>query len=76
MSFQDRYSIIETNADLESVKTIRSGIHRDILDTTMVKSFAESGYSTDFMLYDSVTQEIVSLLLSNRSKLLRGECLG
>lgn len=70
------FYVYETNADLEPVKMVYKGFHKDILETRMVKAFSANECSTDYMLYDSVHKEISSLMLSDRSKLLRGECLG
>lgn len=70
------FIVYETNADLESVKAVDIGIHKDILETRMVQNFTKSGCAVDFMMIDNSNREMCSLLLSDRSKMLRGECLG
>jgi hypothetical protein len=70
------YYVYETNADLEPVKKVYKGFHRDILETRMVRDFTNSNCAIDYMLYDATNQEVCSILLTDHSKLLRGECLG
>lgn len=76
MSTWAMFYVYETNADLEPVKKVYKGFHRDILETRMVRDFTTGNCAVDYMLYNASSQEIVSMLLTDRSKLLRGECLG
>lgn len=75
MSTWALFYIYETNADLEPVVKIDKGFYKDILETRMFNAFVKGNCAVDYMLYNATTQEIASLLLTDRSKLLRGECL-
>ena len=70
------YEVYTTNADLEQVKVVFQTFHRDMAETKMFLLFRDSGYGTDYMLYNRESQEAEELCLTVRTKTLRGECQG
>jgi len=73
-----RYTVYETNADLEPLHSHYSGESQDIAETTMLKLFPQNTATKDFMITSTVGGEVHlhALMLSDRSKRLRGECQG
>jgi adenylate cyclase class IV len=68
--------VYETDADLTPGKLIYQGMHRDVAETKMCLAFRASGYEKDFLLYNRKTMDNEVLCLTNRTRALRGECLG
>lgn len=68
------YCVYETNADLVELELIHSGIHRDIAESVMVKSFTVAGFEKDYMLIDQSTQQLILACMSIESLHKRGEC--
>jgi hypothetical protein len=71
-----RYTVWETNADLEEVRNFYIGDSRDIAESLAVKLYVKFGYRKDYMItvrrgYET---EIHGSLFSMETKRLRGEC--
>lgn len=70
------YKLFETNADLEDVKLIHSGIVLDIAETLLVKHFIDSEHNKDFILYNYSDNTILGACFSAKTNQLRNECQG
>lgn len=70
------YALYATNADLEQVRFIYKASHLDCLETFMWQLFKTCDYEEDFMIVNTNSYEIQSMILSARSQALRGECQG
>ena len=68
------YEVFETDADILEGKLVHQGFSRDIAESVMVKLFTASGYEQDYMLVDHYKQEVLAIVMSARSKSIRGEC--
>lgn len=73
-----RYTVWETNADLEEVLNFYIGDSRDVAETKACRLFVGSGFEKDFMITarNGVETEIHGTLFSDRTKRLRDECQG
>ncbi len=73
-----RYTVWETNADLEEIRNFYIGDSRDIAESLAVKLYTKSGYRKDYMITvrSSGEVEIHGSLFSMETKRLRGECQG
>ena len=71
-----RYTVWETNADLEQVKKFYTGGSRDIAETLAVRLYTKSEYRKDIMIEvrKGCEVEIHGSLFSMETKRLRGEC--
>lgn len=67
------YEVFETDVDLVEVKLIHQGFSRDIAESVMAKKFLLCYGQRDYMLLNHYTQEMLAVLMSDRSKALRGE---
>lgn len=70
------YELYETNADLEPMKFLHVGYHKDIAESKLWNAFLASDYEKDFYVIEQKTREIVSMIFSARTSKIRGECQG
>lgn len=68
--------VYETDADLTPGKLVHQGFDRDIAETKMYHAFRDSGYQTNFLIYNRKTMENELLCLTEQTKAQRGECQG
>jgi hypothetical protein len=73
-----RYTVWETNADIEEVLNYYIGDSYDIAETLAYRLFAEFNNQKDFMITVRRNGEIevLSTLFTTKTAALRGECQG
>ncbi len=71
---QDRFTVYETNADYEPLRSVYNGESLDIAETLAVKVFKQHAFEKDFMVVNMTKRDVVSVILSERTKRIRGEC--
>lgn len=71
-----RYTVWETNADLEQIQNFYIGDSCDVAESLAVKLYTKSGYRKDIMITvrNGKEIEIHGSLFSMETKRLRGEC--
>ena len=74
--FSVLYEVFETNADLEEVRNVFQGFHRDMAETAMYMKFKASGYGKDFVLINRKSQEIECCCFTTKTAAIRNECQG
>jgi hypothetical protein len=67
------WEVFTTNTDLEAIKVVHQGYHKDIAVTVMFNQFINSQCMVDFMLVPHSGNSDHILCLSDRSKRARGE---
>lgn len=72
----DVLEMYQTDSDLALNRLVGRGLNRDLLETQMLRFFTDSACQDDFLIYNRRTKDIVSICLSDRSTILRNECLG
>ncbi len=71
---QDRFTVYETNADYEPLRSVYNGESLDVAESVAVKEFKTNEFLKDFMVVNMTKRDVVSAILSERSKRIRGEC--
>lgn len=69
------YKVYLSNPDFECIERVFFNTSRDIAETKAVKLFLQNGCMQDFIVLDA-GNEMVSNVLTDRTKRLRGECQG
>jgi len=73
-----RYTVWETNADLEEVRNYYIGDNRDVAETLACRLFVKAFCEKDFMITarNGSDTEIHGMLFSDLTKARRNECQG